>query len=117
MKLPVSTATGWVLIAALAALTAYMTLTLVNRPVVLDSNDAVDELRQLPDMRIDINTASAAEMSVLPGLGPLLAERFVDNRATQGPIASIDDLDRVNGFGPAIIERIRPYAVVGDSKK
>ena len=115
MKPRLSPATGWALIAALAALAAYMTWTLMNRPVALDSDDAVIELRQLPDMRIDINTASAAELSLLPGLGPLLAERIVDDRAANGPFASVDDLDRVIGIGESILERIRPHAIVADA--
>jgi competence ComEA-like helix-hairpin-helix protein len=65
-----------------------------------------------PDMRIDINRASAAEFSVLPGLGPALSQRVVDDREFHGPFRSPDDLDRVNGIGPALVERIRPYAVV-----
>lgn len=65
-------------------------------------------------MRIDVNSASAAELALLPGLGPSLAQRIVDDRAAHGPFKSIDDLDRVRGIGKAIIERLRPYAVADD---
>ena len=66
----------------------------------------------LPDMRIDINRATVAELSALPGLGPALSQRIVDDRDEgRGRFQSIDDLDRVNGIGPVIIERLRPYVV------
>jgi competence protein ComEA len=64
-----------------------------------------------PDMRIDVNTATAAELEVLPGIGPKLAGRIVADRAARGPFASIEDLDRVPGIGPRLVEGIRQYAV------
>lgn len=86
-----------------------------NRPVlVTDTGNAADETGKLdwPDMRIEINSASAAELALLPGLGPQLAQRIVDDRAARGPFASIEELDRVPGIGRAIVERVKPYAVV-----
>ena len=65
----------------------------------------------LPDMRIDLNTATAAELEVLPGVGPRLAERIVADRRAYDRFASIDDLSRVPGVGGRLVERIRPYAV------
>jgi len=66
-------------------------------------------------MRIDVNKAVDAELALLPGLGPSLAQRIVDDRAAYGPFKSVDDLDRVRGIGKAIVERLRPYAVAQDS--
>ena len=66
-----------------------------------------------PDMRIDVNAATPAELEVLPGLGPKLAERIAADRAAHGSFASLEDLDRVPGIGERLVERIRPYAVAG----
>jgi competence ComEA-like helix-hairpin-helix protein len=66
-----------------------------------------------PDMRIDVNAATAAELEVLPGLGPQLAERIAADRAALGAFADLDDLARVPGIGPKLVEGIRPYAVAG----
>jgi competence protein ComEA len=60
--------------------------------------------------RININTASVAELEVLPGIGPALARRIVDDRTASGPFASLDHLDRVKGIGPRTIEKLRPLA-------
>jgi competence ComEA-like helix-hairpin-helix protein len=65
-----------------------------------------------PDMRIDLNRANGAELALLPGVGDRLADRIIDDRQRNGPFASVDDLQRVPGMGPAIIERLRPHVVV-----
>ena len=63
------------------------------------------------DMRIDVNTATEVELNALPGIGPALAARIAADRATRGPFESIEDLARVHGIGPKIIERIGPHVV------
>lgn len=62
---------------------------------------------------LNLNTATAAELEALPGIGPTLAARIVEDRQTNGPFATVDDLKRVNGIGDKILERIRPYVTVG----
>lgn len=51
--------------------------------------------------RIDINTATAAELETLPGIGPATAAAIVDDRQRNGPFVSVDELERVRGIGPA----------------
>ncbi|VAX40484.1 hypothetical protein MNBD_PLANCTO03-511, partial [hydrothermal vent metagenome] len=46
-----------------------------------------------PSRRININTATAAELDLLPGIGPALAGRIIDHRTTHGLFATLDDLD------------------------
>ncbi|MCH7848274.1 MAG: helix-hairpin-helix domain-containing protein [Planctomycetes bacterium] len=64
-----------------------------------------------PDLRIDVNSAEEAQLDLLPGIGPRLAARIVEDRRTQGSFASLDELMRVTGLGPRLVERLRPYAV------
>jgi competence protein ComEA len=61
---------------------------------------------------VDLNRASAAELARLPGVGPVLAERIVEVRASAGPFASVDELQRVAGFGRWKLERMRTLVVV-----
>ena len=103
-----------VLLIAVGALLAWTAWSALHRTVLLDGPlpDAAHSTgATLPDMRIDINTAGAAEMSVLPAIGPGLAERIIENREKSGPFARVDDLTRVSGIGPATIERMRAFAV------
>jgi competence ComEA-like helix-hairpin-helix protein len=60
---------------------------------------------------IDVNTASAEELSVLPHVGPTLARRVVENRERLGRFATVDDLTRVHGVGQNTLQKIRPYCV------
>jgi competence protein ComEA len=58
---------------------------------------------------VDINAADWPELMQLPGVGEALAHRIVDSRKARGPFADHDDLRRVRGIGPKILEQIRPY--------
>jgi competence protein ComEA len=62
---------------------------------------------------IDVNQASAAELSLLPGVGPSLAAAIVADRESRGAVRRPHDLDRVRGIGPAILARILPHVTVG----
>jgi len=53
---------------------------------------------------VDVNRASVPELRRLPGIGPALAARIVDGR----PFAALDDLARVHGLRRATLERLRP---------
>ena len=64
------------------------------------------------DMPLDINTAEAAALEALPGIGPTLAAAIVEHRRRSGPFASVDELIEVSGIGPVKLEQIRPMATV-----
>ena len=47
----------------------------------------------------------------LPGVGPATAAAIVAERERNGPFASVDELDRVRGIGPAKLEALRGLVV------
>lgn len=59
------------------------------------------EVDATPAGPIDVNRASAAELEMLPGVGPATAAAIVAERDRNGPFASSGDLERVPGIGPA----------------
>ena len=61
---------------------------------------------------VDLNTATAEQLDTLPGVGPSTAAAIVDDRARNGPFASVDDLDRVTGIGPAKLDALRDLVTV-----
>jgi competence protein ComEA len=65
-----------------------------------------------PPTPVDLNRASAAELTRLPGIGPVLAARIVAARDAQGPFASVDDLRRVSGVGPSKLAAFREHVVI-----
>ncbi|MDT8367920.1 MAG: helix-hairpin-helix domain-containing protein [Longimicrobiales bacterium] len=62
--------------------------------------------------RIDLNRADSGILETLPGVGPALAQRIVDDRARNGPYTHVDDLVRVSGIGPATLDRLRALVEV-----
>ncbi len=62
---------------------------------------------------ININTATAAELDTLPGIGPTTAQKIIDYRTQNGPFVSTEDIINVSGIGPASYERIKDLITVG----
>jgi len=62
--------------------------------------------------QIDLNSADAATLETLPGIGPSRAQAILDYRQAHGPFATVDALHHVRGFGRVTMERISPYLFV-----
>ena len=56
---------------------------------------------------IDINSADAAELDLLEGIGPAIAERIVEYRKAHGPFNEPDDICNVPGIGQSTFEAIK----------
>lgn len=66
----------------------------------------------LPGERIDVDTADATELTRLPRVGPVLAQRIVAWRDAHGPFGGhggLARLDSVPGIGPKLLETLRPH--------
>ena len=61
-----------------------------------------------PPQLIDLNTATAAELETLPGVGPVVAARIVAYRDSAGRFANTDALLAVKGVGPEMLKRVQP---------
>ncbi|MDB4949334.1 MAG: competence protein ComEA helix-hairpin-helix repeat protein [Gemmatimonadetes bacterium] len=62
---------------------------------------------------VDLNRATATELEALPGVGRALAARIVDWRSKNGGFATVEDLAKVPGIGPAKLARLRPLVRTG----
>ena len=68
------------------------------------------------DGKVNINTASAQQLALLPRVGPAVAERIVEHRSKNGQFKSIEDLALVRGIGDKTLELLKPYvATSGDT--
>lgn len=56
---------------------------------------------------IAVNSATREDLQKLPGIGPKLSQRILDERA-KATFSSVDDLRRVPGIGPKTVEKLRP---------
>jgi competence protein ComEA len=55
--------------------------------------------------KINLNKATATEISQLKGIGMKYAERIVEFRDKNGPFKQVEDLLKVQGIGPKILEK------------
>jgi competence ComEA-like helix-hairpin-helix protein len=67
----------------------------------------------VPPAVIDVNTAGAAELCRLPGVGPKIAERIIRSREVAGPFRTPEDLLDVPGIGPAKLAKMRSLVRTG----
>jgi competence protein ComEA len=66
-----------------------------------------------PGARLDINTATTAELDQLPGIGEAYSRRIVDSRRADGPYRSVDDLVQRRVLPQATLEQVRHLIAVG----
>lgn len=77
-----------------------------NRPTPTQS--ATD-----PADLVDINSATAAELDELPGIGPVLAERIIAYRQENGPYGSVEELEAVDGISTNTVNDLRLLITAG----
>ena len=61
---------------------------------------------------VNINSADVAQLSLLPRVGPSVAQRIVDFRKENGPFKSPEDLMLVQGIGEKTFQLLKPYVAV-----
>lgn len=64
---------------------------------------------------LNVNRATREELMQLPGVGPVLASRIIEERE-RAPFRRVDDLTRVSGIGAKTLARLRPYVHVGEDE-
>lgn len=66
---------------------------------------------EMPDA-VDLNSADAGTLALVPGIGSEMAARLVDYRKINGPFASIDELADVAGMTPRRMESVAPFLMI-----
>lgn len=65
------------------------------------------------DGKININTATAGELTDLPGIGDVIASRIIDYRTQKGAFTKIEDIQNVSGIGESRYGAIKDLITVG----
>lgn len=94
------------------------------RPQTVEQELGSEVPKALPSARIserlqgsiDLNQASREELQILPGIGPVLADRIARYRERFGPFQRPDDVKKVDGIGQKRFERIRDRIRVRDGR-
>ena len=74
-----------------------------------------DDCSIAPDMApfaglpMNLNRADTRDLTRLPGIGPVLAERITARRAELGGFATLDELTSVPGLGETTLNKLRPH--------
>jgi hypothetical protein len=80
-----------------------------ERSTEAPTEQLVERLTRLATSPLDLNRASAASLSTLPGISPPLAHRIIEHRSDSGPFSSVDDLARVDGVDADRLRTLRPF--------
>jgi competence protein ComEA len=70
-----------------------------------------------PAAKVNVNTASVEQLSEVPGLGPKLAARIVEQRQKAGPFKSVEDVMAVKGIGEKSFAKLQAWLTVGESPR
>src|ERR1700719_210857 len=70
-----------------------------------------------PAAPVNLNTATSVELQLVPGIGPVTAEKILQMRKSYGAFKSVDDLSAIRGIGPKRLEKMRKYLTVGKASK
>lgn len=66
---------------------------------------------------VDVDRATAAELELLPRVGPALAQRIVSDRDQFGAFGSMEALSRVKGIGPKLVTRLAAHVTFSGSAR
>ncbi len=80
----------------------------VERPDLMKIKEFLDE-RKI----VNINSATPGELTDLPGIGNVMAQRIVKYRNENGSFSFADDLLKIKGIGPKKLEKMKSYINVG----
>ncbi len=61
---------------------------------------------------VNVNTATPAQLELLPGVGPARARAIIEHRKKSGAFKRVEDLIEVSGIGESALARIRPHCAV-----
>jgi len=65
-----------------------------------------------PGGKVNLNTATQAELETLPGVGPVTATSILEWRSEHGAFSSVDELLEVSGIGDATLAEIAPHVTL-----
>jgi competence protein ComEA len=88
--------------ASVLALVAALGVLLAAPPILAAGEEGLSGV-------VNINTATAEELQLLPGIGEARAKAVIELRKRNGGFKSVDELTQVKGIGETALKRLRPY--------
>ena len=63
--------------------------------------------------KVNINTANKEELSALPGIGPVIAERIIEYRDKNGPFENTEEITKIKGIGEKTFQKLKDFITIG----
>jgi competence protein ComEA len=83
----------------------------------LSAGSALAAAKPAPAGKINLNTATAEQLTAVPGIGVKLAARIVEHRQKNGTFKSVQELMNVKGVGEKSLVKLEPFLITsGDGK-
>jgi competence protein ComEA len=73
---------------------------------------AVARAAEAPRGKVNLNTADASQLALLPRVGPSLSQKIIDFRKQNGPFKAAEDLMLVRGVGEKTFQLLKPYIAI-----
>ena len=86
---------------------------LSGKLLIQQPDSSLSDFSQQNSGKLNINTASATQLQLLPGVGKVLAQNIIDYREENGPFTTTDALLNVDGIGEKRLAEIMDYITVG----
>ncbi len=77
-----------------------------------DSKKDGKETSEKKHGKVNLNTASQAELETVTGIGPAKAKAIIDYRKKNGKFKKVEELDEVPGFGKATVDKVKSELTV-----
>lgn len=81
----------------------------MDKAVEIETAGALASAATNAPQKINVNFASRTGLEAVPGIGPTLAMRVIERRTQVGLFSEVEDLESVEGIGPASLEKLRPF--------
>lgn len=79
---------------------------------LLFCGQATAQKKSGPAKPVDLNSASAEQLQLVPGIGPKTAQAIIDFREKSGAFRRVEDLLVIKGISKRKLEEMRPYVTV-----
>ena len=83
----------------------------------LSAGTALAAAKQAPAGKVNINTATAEQLTAVPGIGEKLATRIVEYRQKNGSFKTVQELMNVKGVGEKSFGKLEPFLSAGGEPK
>lgn len=85
----------------------------VGVPVASEAPSGGAAATPAPGGKVDLNSATAAQLDTLPGMGPVTVQKILDWRTKNGRFARVDQLREIDGIGERRFAQLRELVTVG----